>query len=188
LAGFCGIYKHFSGFKFFLLPNRILVRPPASNANLWAVTCTSFQKGDKAMKKSIQSVFLAFVFLTVLLSGCASAPKAGEWKATAEFGDFVFVINSADSAIDKINFNFTSLKCGGTIISGGVGTEYFSNAPKIEKGEFTIDYDLDNSQILTITGEFGSNGETASGTWEDKLAGTVCASGKWTASPNTNTP
>jgi hypothetical protein len=31
--GFCAIYKQFSGFKFFLLPNRIHARPSASNAS-----------------------------------------------------------------------------------------------------------------------------------------------------------
>jgi hypothetical protein len=31
--GFCGIFKHFSGFGFFLLPNRIHAHPSASNAN-----------------------------------------------------------------------------------------------------------------------------------------------------------
>jgi len=35
--GFCCTYgKHFSGFEFFLLPNRIHARPSASNANRWA--------------------------------------------------------------------------------------------------------------------------------------------------------
>ena len=31
--GFCRIFKHFSGFEFFLLPNIVHARPPASNAN-----------------------------------------------------------------------------------------------------------------------------------------------------------
>jgi hypothetical protein len=32
-VGFCGIFKHFSGFEFFLLPSRIHARPHAGNAN-----------------------------------------------------------------------------------------------------------------------------------------------------------
>jgi hypothetical protein len=31
--GVCAIYKHFSGFEFFLLPNRIHAHPHAGNAN-----------------------------------------------------------------------------------------------------------------------------------------------------------
>jgi cyclase len=34
--GFCGIFEHFSGFEFSLLPSRIHARPSASNANRWA--------------------------------------------------------------------------------------------------------------------------------------------------------
>jgi len=30
--GFCGIFKHFSGFEFFLLPSRVHARPAAANA------------------------------------------------------------------------------------------------------------------------------------------------------------
>ena len=33
--GVCGIFKHFSGFEFFLLPNRIPARPYAGNASRW---------------------------------------------------------------------------------------------------------------------------------------------------------
>jgi len=34
-VGFCAIYKHFSGFGFFLLSNIIHTRPLAGNANRW---------------------------------------------------------------------------------------------------------------------------------------------------------
>ena len=33
--GFCGIFKHFSRFEFFLLPNIVHARPHAGNANRW---------------------------------------------------------------------------------------------------------------------------------------------------------
>jgi hypothetical protein len=72
-VGFCGIFKHFSGFGFFLLPSIVHARPHAGNANRWAVPCIIKSKGEKVMKKSIGLVFLAFVLLTVLLSGCAPA-------------------------------------------------------------------------------------------------------------------
>jgi len=42
--GFCGIFEHFSGFEFFLLPNRIHARPSASNANRWAVDWVKTQQ------------------------------------------------------------------------------------------------------------------------------------------------
>ena len=35
-VGFVAIFKHFSGFEFILLSNRVHARPPASNANRWA--------------------------------------------------------------------------------------------------------------------------------------------------------
>jgi hypothetical protein len=37
-VGFCGFFKQSSGFEFFLLPNRVHARPPASNANRWAAS------------------------------------------------------------------------------------------------------------------------------------------------------
>ncbi len=33
--GVCGIFEHFSGFEFFLLPSRVHTRPSASNASRW---------------------------------------------------------------------------------------------------------------------------------------------------------
>jgi hypothetical protein len=119
-------------------------------------------------------------------------PKAGDWKATAEFGDFVFTVDTSGSSIESVKFNFVSLKCDGMTHSGGVELTY-NNGQKIVKGAFSIDYDSrdplsGNGEILTITGTFSSDRQNASGTWEDKLQGAVCASGKWMATPNTTTP
>jgi len=36
LRPICGIFKHFPGFEFILLPSRVHARPPAGNANRWA--------------------------------------------------------------------------------------------------------------------------------------------------------
>jgi len=36
-VGYCGIFKYFSGFEFFVLTNRISVRPRATYANYWTV-------------------------------------------------------------------------------------------------------------------------------------------------------
>jgi hypothetical protein len=37
-VGFCGIFRHFSGFKFFLLPSIVHAHPHAGNANRWALS------------------------------------------------------------------------------------------------------------------------------------------------------
>ena len=121
-------------------------------------------------------------------SKAATPPKSGEWLATADFGTFIFTIDSSGSAIEKINYSFTSLKCANMVHSGGVGST-FGQPPQITNGEFTLDFNAGDpmstvKEILTITGKFDSNGEAASGTWEDKLQGTVCSSGTWTAIPN----
>jgi len=44
--GFCVIYKHFSGFEFFLLPSRVHAHPSASNANRWAASASP-EKDDR---------------------------------------------------------------------------------------------------------------------------------------------
>jgi hypothetical protein len=45
-VGFCGIFKHFSGFEFFLLPGIVHARPPASNASRWAAVNDSFSSDE----------------------------------------------------------------------------------------------------------------------------------------------
>jgi hypothetical protein len=52
-VGFCGIFEHFSGFEFFLLPSRIHARPHAGNANRWA-----------ASPKTALSFFFEFVHVS----------------------------------------------------------------------------------------------------------------------------
>jgi hypothetical protein len=46
-VGFCGIFEHFSGFGFFLLPNRIYARPLAGNANRWLAKKIPLNKKEK---------------------------------------------------------------------------------------------------------------------------------------------
>ncbi len=46
-VGVCAIYRHFSGFGFFLLPSRIHARPPAANASRWVLALTTLRfSGD----------------------------------------------------------------------------------------------------------------------------------------------
>jgi mannose-6-phosphate isomerase-like protein (cupin superfamily) len=54
-VGFCGIFKHFPGFEFFLLPNRIHARPHAGNANRWAAIFNDHQATrNECMDKSLE--------------------------------------------------------------------------------------------------------------------------------------
>jgi hypothetical protein len=46
-VGFCAIYGHFSGFKFFLLSNGIHARPLAANASRWASGHVKIQKKNR---------------------------------------------------------------------------------------------------------------------------------------------
>lgn len=47
LAGFYAIYKHFSGFGFFLLSGIILARPPTTNANRCTKNARHGVEGDQ---------------------------------------------------------------------------------------------------------------------------------------------
>jgi hypothetical protein len=44
-VGFCAVYKHFSGFEFFLLPGIVHARPHAGNASRWALGQCSKKRG-----------------------------------------------------------------------------------------------------------------------------------------------
>lgn len=47
--------------------------PPAANTCRWAASLHKQVKGEKVMKKTIQSMFLVSILLTALLNGCAPA-------------------------------------------------------------------------------------------------------------------
>jgi hypothetical protein len=64
----------FLALGFSYISNIVHARPHAGNANRWAQSCAIKSKGDKVMKKSVPSLFLTFVFITVLASACAPAP------------------------------------------------------------------------------------------------------------------
>jgi hypothetical protein len=60
-VGFCGIFKHFSGFEFFLLPSIVHARPHAGNANRWhagsvrnKIKRWAFSRRTKNHKKEIK--------------------------------------------------------------------------------------------------------------------------------------
>jgi hypothetical protein len=55
-VGFCGIFEHFSGFEFFLLPSIVHARPHAGNANRWAVVRKNSKQGDNNMLNDMLSI------------------------------------------------------------------------------------------------------------------------------------
>jgi hypothetical protein len=66
-VGFCGIFKHFSGFGFFLLPSRIHARPHAGNANRSAAKETVMEKRKTLPKRRIILLLLVLFILLALL-------------------------------------------------------------------------------------------------------------------------
>jgi hypothetical protein len=79
-VGFCAFHRHFSGFKFFLLPSGIQARPLAGNASRWAalkiVILSSCEDKDLLMylKKSIKFSLIALI--VVLQTSCVPANTA----------------------------------------------------------------------------------------------------------------
>jgi hypothetical protein len=116
------------------------------------------------------------------LGSVQSQPKAGEWKATADFGEFTLTVAPGGASITKIAFTFVAFKCGGggVTISGGMTV---MSSWSITNNQFTITKNLNTNPIgtswpLTITGTFSANGEQVSGTWNANVAGSPC-SGTW---------
>jgi hypothetical protein len=158
-----------------------------------------------ARSKSL-SLFVALVFGVVLSAACGSpgtnSPTPGEWKATAEFGNFVFVVNPDGASISKVTYDFKGFKCGPVSRSGAVSVT-FQDGKKIDKGALALELDMGGGapapmppnpmapsiptkpvkQTLKITGKFSSDGKSASGDWTGTNGDSVCSSGKWEASP-----
>src|SRR3990172_316811 len=145
-------------------------------------------KGDKVMKKSIGSVFLAFVFLTVLLSGCAPAstpvpptsvgekPVAGGVQGNNDpqtFKLLLIVFNDNSGVID-----YVELACApqGTISGFPVTV---AKDVKVAGGQFRAE---DNDVV--IQGQFISSTEvegTIHALTDDARSCGVPDEGKWTA-------
>jgi hypothetical protein len=128
-------------------------------------------------KSSRMLVGLALIAL--LLSGCGpSAPpetRAGEWKATTDFGEFTFTVDPSGTTITSIEYSFQS--CSDAIISGSVtfsGTIDLGEGLPIENGKFTLE--VGGVTSMEFDGKFSRDGTRASGSW---TAG--ACSGKWTS-------
>ena len=109
-------------------------------------------------------------------------PQAGDWKATADFGEFTLTVSAGGASITKVAFTFVAFKCGGggVTISGGITV---MSSWSITNNQFTITKNLNTNPIgsswpLTIQGTFSANGEQVSGTWNANVAGSPC-SGSW---------
>jgi hypothetical protein len=58
-CGFCAVYKHFSGFKFFLLPGTVHARPSASNANRWVLAAEGNEKHEIHIRYYTSNIIIA---------------------------------------------------------------------------------------------------------------------------------
>jgi hypothetical protein len=57
ICGVCAVYKHFSGFGFFLLPNRVHARRADVNANRWAFGSLSLSLSVVLSEESMKTLF-----------------------------------------------------------------------------------------------------------------------------------
>jgi parallel beta-helix repeat protein len=109
-------------------------------------------------------------------------PMPGEWRGSAEFGEFVFIVNNSSTGISNISYNFSNWTCGPITRSGGVSISHTPHWP-ITSGQFTIETDFGGTLPMTIHGKFDETGTHASGTWE-AVSSRVTCSGAWDADYN----
>jgi len=123
--------------------------------------------------------------VALVLAGIGSVqsqPKSGDWKATADFGEFTLTVSVGGSSITRIAYKFVAFRCGGVgiSISGGMAV---TSSWGITNNQFTITTNLNTNPIgtpwpHTIMGTFNATGEQVSGTWSANVAGSPC-SGSW---------
>jgi hypothetical protein len=111
-----------------------------------------------------------------------SQPQSGDWKATADFGEFTLTVSAGGASITRIAYKFVAFSCGGVgiTISGGMAV---TSSWSITNNQFTITTNLNSNPIgtswpHTIKGTFNATGEQLSGTWSANVAGSGC-SGSW---------
>jgi hypothetical protein len=112
--------------------------------------------------------------------------QSGEWTAVSGFGGFDFIVDEAGTHITEIAYLFTSLQCGGVVMSGTI-TVGSSPGWGISDGQFEIQTDLDpdpfEDRPMTVQGSFDASGGSASGDWSLTVGVTTC-SGTWQAVPS----
>ena len=136
-------------------------------------------KKQKLLQKTFIITLLA---LLLCLNGRVYAqPRSGDWKASTDFGEFVFTVDSAGTHITKIIFNLVDYTCGPITQSGSVTISYGGSGVPITNNQFKIE-DSENTYWgtikTTINGTFTQTGDQASGTWSKDVFGTLC-SGSW---------
>ena len=129
--------------------------------------------------RKASGLLVRLALIALLLSGCGpSAPpetRAGEWKATTDFGEFTFTVDPGGTTITSIEYSFQS--CSSAIIAGSVtfsGTLNLEDGLPIENGKFTLE--VGGVTSMEFQGKFSRDGTRASGSW---TAG--ACSGKWTS-------
>lgn len=135
-------------------------------------------------RNNITRLLMGIVLAALILSACSpSAPletRAGDWKATAKFGEFTFTVNPSGTGINRIKWNYSS--CSSSIASGGVtiSQEAIINPLQpIESNKFSL---VLESLSMKFQGEFSRDGTQASGSW---TAGEC--SGNWVAEKSSAT-
>ena len=115
---------------------------------------------------------------TPITSPIPTLPMPGKWAASAEFGEFEFVVNKTGTGISSITYHFSNWRCGGVTQSGSVDIRRVL-AP-ITNDQFTIVANIGGTMTMTIQGKFDEPGMRASGTWEAIVGATRCV-GAWNA-------
>ena len=151
---------------------------------------------------AVTSYICFFLSASLLLSGCGLGtilPITGVWKANTEFGSVNFTVNPDSTMITDAVFNFSDFQCGPGSQSGSIKVSY-NNGLKITNGKINIELTNDvsmpvppdpfnpvppsiDTQIITLNGQFASDGKSASGTWIGTYNGSTCSQGKWDAVP-----
>ncbi len=108
-------------------------------------------------------------------------PKSGEWTGTTEFGTLSFRVTPDQTSIISVTFKFIDYECGGTTLSGELGTDMGTG---IIDGKFN--YGGGSATVFTFNGTFDASGTSASGNltynWTNPYP-ECSGSGTWTATP-----
>ncbi len=116
---------------------------------------------------------------TVTITVAVVAPIVpGAWHGSTTGMSLDFVVNPSADGITQIIYSFSGLKCGGTTLTSGSITVTPSGPWPISNRQFLITRSSDPK--INVTGTFGSDGATVTGTWN----WSTC-SGTWTGSLST---
>ncbi len=119
-------------------------------------------KHNKAMLK-ILFLTMSSLLIVFPLIGCGpSAPpetRAGEWKASTDFGEFTLFVDPSGTTITSIEF---SQSCSSKVTFSG--TINLDEGLPIENNKFTLE--LESAPSMKFQGTFSKDGTSASGSWK----------------------